>query len=65
MSTADQQISYNTAEAYWSTVEPSVDGMLGGFAHLAPIDIRDSVKVLQVLKDEVGPSWLTDWLNWR
>ncbi len=59
MSSSNNLISYNTAEAYWSNVEPSVDGMLGGFAHLAPIDVSDSVKVLRVLKDEVGlGSWL-------
>ncbi len=45
---------YQKAEDYWKTVEPSVDGMLGGFSNLSDIDVRDSKKFLKMLQRKVG-----------
>ena len=33
---------YENAQDYWSSVEPTVDGMLGGFGCLSSIDIKGS-----------------------
>eukprot|EP01087_Luapelamoeba_hula_P022722 TRINITY_DN8214_c0_g1_i1.p1 TRINITY_DN8214_c0_g1~~TRINITY_DN8214_c0_g1_i1.p1 ORF type:complete len:343 (-),score=77.47 TRINITY_DN8214_c0_g1_i1:1023-2051(-) len=33
---------YSKSDAYWKNVEPTVDGVLGGFGFLSPIDIRTS-----------------------
>lgn len=40
---------YNNAETYWSKIEPTVDGMLGGFASINSVDIRGSINFLQDL----------------
>ena len=33
---------YDKGAAYWETQPSSLDGVLGGFGHLSPIDVRDS-----------------------
>lgn len=33
---------YEDAQVYWSAIEPTVDGMLGGFGCLSSIDIKGS-----------------------
>ena len=37
---------YSDAIEYWSGVEATVDGMLGGFEHLSELDARDSLQFL-------------------
>ncbi|KAI8885853.1 hypothetical protein K501DRAFT_214760 [Backusella circina FSU 941] len=34
---------YTNAQNYWNEVDPSVDGMLGGFAIVDPIDVKGSL----------------------
>jgi protein N-terminal methyltransferase len=34
---------YTNAQSYWNDVDPSVDGMLGGFAMVDPIDVKGSL----------------------
>lgn len=50
----DSSINYAKAESYWSSVTPSVDGMLGGFASLSTLDVRHSTQTLTRLRDEYG-----------
>jgi len=38
---------YNDGAMYWSSVDPSVDGMLGGFGNISNIDIEGSAKFLK------------------
>jgi len=40
---------YQDALSYWSSVEPTVDGMLGGFAHITKTDVRGSTAFLKTL----------------
>lgn len=42
-----QQAFYADAQSYWDHVEPTIDGMLGGFAPINHIDIRGSLAYLQ------------------
>lgn len=43
-----QQVAFYTdAQSYWDHVEPTIDGMLGGFAPINHIDIRGSTAYLQ------------------
>jgi len=45
----DAKISYKQAADYWSNVDPTIDGMLGGFGKISMIDIEGSSKFLKVL----------------
>ncbi|KAL0274221.1 UNVERIFIED_CONTAM: hypothetical protein PYX00_006693 [Menopon gallinae] len=48
---------YQDADDYWSQVEPTVNGMLGGFGNISNIDIQGSelfLKKLLNLKDKPG-----------
>jgi hypothetical protein len=45
----DSQISYKKAADYWSGVDPTIDGMLGGFGKISQIDIEGSSKFLKAL----------------
>lgn len=47
---SDLPIDYNQAAEYWEKIEPSVNGMLGGFSSLTNIDARDSLRFLNSLK---------------
>lgn len=40
---------YTKSAAYWSNIEPTVDGMLGGLGSLSKIDIQSSEKFLKTL----------------
>ena len=42
----DREKFYKDAEAYWEGIAPTVDGMLGGFAHISSTDIAGSTKFL-------------------
>jgi len=47
---------YNKAANYWEGVNPTLDGMLGGFAKISHIDIEGSSKLLKLLfQEESGP----------
>lgn len=47
---------YNDGAMYWSSVDPSVDGMLGGFGNISNIDIEGSAKFLKgIFKLEKAP----------
>jgi len=47
---------YNKAASYWENVNPTIDGMLGGFAKISPTDIEGSSKLLKaLLKEDQGP----------
>jgi hypothetical protein len=37
---------YDDAEKYWKGIPATVDGMLGGFAHISSTDIAGSTKFL-------------------
>ncbi|RUP06155.1 alpha-N-methyltransferase NTM1 [Jimgerdemannia flammicorona] len=37
---------YSDAQSYWDTVTPTVNGMLGGFAHISTIDATTSLSFL-------------------
>jgi len=45
---------YNKAADYWGSVDPTLDGMLGGFAKISHTDIDGSNKLVKVLLREVG-----------
>ena len=40
---------YDEADKYWSSVDASIDGMLGGFAAISPADLEGSGKLLKLL----------------
>jgi len=40
---------YEKADQYWSTVDPTIDGMLGGFAAISPADLEDSKKLIKLI----------------
>lgn len=43
----DETTFYSKAEQYWHDVQPTVDGMLGGYGSISTIDINSSKKFLQ------------------
>jgi len=43
----DARPFYADAAKYWSKVEPTVDGMLGGLGDLSQLDIQNSEKLLK------------------
>ena len=50
---------YNDGAKYWSSVDPSVDGMLGGFGNISNIDIEGSAKFLKgIFKVSKSVKWL-------
>jgi len=40
---------YQDGAEYWTKVEPTVDGMLGGLGYLSDIDIKNSERFLKTL----------------
>ncbi|KAJ3128619.1 hypothetical protein HK100_009080 [Physocladia obscura] len=46
MSTPSNKISYRKAANYWSNIEPSIEGMLGGFGTLTELDCTSSTRFL-------------------
>ncbi|TPX35778.1 hypothetical protein SmJEL517_g01913 [Synchytrium microbalum] len=51
-----QESWYDDAASYWDRVEPTVDGMLGGFSSLTDIDCRGSIKFIEeYVKPKRGP----------
>ena len=40
---------YNDAREYWSNIDATVDGMLGGFEHVSDDDVAESQEFLQAL----------------
>ncbi|KCV67224.1 hypothetical protein H696_06356, partial [Fonticula alba] len=47
----DESNWYKRSNDYWDAVEPTVDGMLGGFAVLCPEDSRTSLEFLKTMTD--------------
>ena len=45
---------YKQGDAYWKDTEATLDGVLGGFAHISPIDIRGSKQFLKEIKCTKG-----------
>ncbi|KAI0999597.1 hypothetical protein K3495_g8601 [Podosphaera aphanis] len=43
---ADSSINHENARKYWRSIDPDVQGMLGGFAHISKIDLEGSRKFL-------------------
>ncbi|XP_023653137.1 N-terminal Xaa-Pro-Lys N-methyltransferase 1 [Paramormyrops kingsleyae] len=43
----DETAFYSKAEQYWQDVQPTVDGMLGGYGSISTVDINSSKKFLQ------------------
>jgi hypothetical protein len=37
---------YGKANEYWKTIEPTIDGMLGGFSSTSKDDLRDSLEFI-------------------
>ncbi|KAL1490460.1 hypothetical protein ABEB36_013149 [Hypothenemus hampei] len=50
-----QATSYEEAAKYWSTVPPTINGMLGGFACISTTDIRGSKVLLKQLFKSQNP----------
>lgn len=46
----DSLIDHKTAIAYWSSTEPTVDGVLGGFPQVSRVDIQGSSNFLAKLR---------------
>lgn len=40
---------YKDALEYWSSIPPTVDGMLGGFAYISDTDVKGSTAFLQAV----------------
>jgi len=45
----DSQINHQDARAYWSTINPDVNGMLGGFPAISRVDLQGSRNFLAKL----------------
>lgn len=45
----DAKISYKKAADYWDKIDPTVDGMLGGFGKISQVDIEGSSKLVKTL----------------
>jgi len=43
---------YGDAATYWQKVDPSIDGMLQGFEHVSPVDVKGSSNFIKKLKNE-------------
>lgn len=46
---------YSDAELYWAKIPPTVNGMLGGFGFISPVDIQGSKVFLQQLFRSKNP----------
>ncbi|KAL9599096.1 MAG: hypothetical protein Q9219_004054 [cf. Caloplaca sp. 3 TL-2023] len=46
----DALISHASALAYWTSIPPTVNGMLGGFPHISRTDIRGSLAFVEKLR---------------
>ncbi|XP_059622904.1 N-terminal Xaa-Pro-Lys N-methyltransferase 1 [Phlebotomus argentipes] len=46
LSASGQEDFYERAKKYWSSVPPTIDGILGGFAEISPRDIQSSSQLL-------------------
>lgn len=47
---ADASISQEDGLAYWSQIDPTIDGMLGGFAQISQIDLAGSLAFMKKLR---------------
>ena len=47
--TPDSLIKHEEAKAYWSTIDPDVNGMLGGFPYISRVDLQGSKNFLAKL----------------
>jgi hypothetical protein len=45
----EDQPFYKDGAKYWTAIEPTVDGMLGGLGFLSDIDIKNSERFLKTL----------------
>ena len=45
----DSLINHSKAKAYWSTVDPDINGMLGGFPYVSEADLQTSKSFLAKL----------------
>ncbi|GMF47425.1 unnamed protein product [Phytophthora fragariaefolia] len=51
---------YASAHEYWddeANCPPSDDGVLGGFAHVSGVDVRESKRFLKHVRDSARPEW--------
>ena len=44
---------YKNAKKYWNKVEPTIDGMLGGFTQITSVDIKSSKRFLSKYFEEL------------
>lgn len=51
----DDQISHSDALAYWNSISPTVNGMLGGYPQVSRIDLRGSANFLAKLRRQGTP----------
>lgn len=51
----DDRISHSDALAYWNSVSPTVNGMLGGYPQISRIDLRGSANFLAKLRRQCTP----------
>ncbi|ORX58916.1 hypothetical protein DM01DRAFT_317062 [Hesseltinella vesiculosa] len=53
---------YSKAQSYWTSVQPTVNGMLGGFPQLDPLDVKGSLAFVQSLLEQgtLRPSYACD-----
>ncbi|KAI9794260.1 MAG: Alpha N-terminal protein methyltransferase 1 [Peltula sp. TS41687] len=52
----DAQINHAAALAYWGSVQPDVNGMLGGYPQISRIDLQGSANFLAKLRRLYGPN---------
>lgn len=50
----DAQIDHAAALAYWSSIPPDINGMLGGYPQISRIDLRGSANFLAKLRRRYG-----------
>lgn len=50
----DTHISQRSALVYWNSVDPDVNGMLGGLPHVSRVDLQGSTTFIAKLKRKIG-----------
>eukprot|EP00873_Tetraselmis_striata_P039880 jgi/Tetstr1/460144/TSEL_005460.t1 len=53
---AARQQWYSKAVDYWAGQPETYDGVLGGYGHVSPVEVRDSAAFLKKVRSGVGAS---------
>jgi len=51
---------YQKGKRYWQNAPPTLEGVLGGFGHISPLDIQESKKFIKSLPKGVGRTRAVD-----